>query len=162
MVGHQSNVQVNLQQNAECTGSAANRNLWKDRPVGNTALHLHGCVACEQHCASLGPAETEGLKAGSYMFPAVNVPEKPFPVSLCPVSASNFSSLISLPEFPPYGNVQTETDTAGSFFSCRAKTSVEPGLGGKRGHPIVLFLARPGVPFPMGRSLALTTQGPCH
>ena len=32
----------------------------------------------------------------------------------------------------------------------------------ERGQPIVLFPARPGVPFLMGRSPVLTTQGPCH
>lgn len=101
---------------------------------------------CEQRCTSLSPTETEGLKADSYMFPVVNGPEKPFPVSLCPMSALNFSRLISFPEVPPHGNVQTETDTAGSFFSCKGQTSVEPGLGGKRGQPIVLFPARPESP----------------
>lgn len=32
----------------------------------------------------------------------------------------------------------------------------------ERGQPIALFPERPGVPFLMGRSPALTTQGPCH
>ena len=142
--------------------------MWLTGTFGRTELlETLPCILaavwpCERCCTSLSSAETEGLRADSYMFLVVNGPEKLFPVSLCPVSASNFSRLIFLPEVPPHGNVQTETDTAGSFFSCRGQTSVEPGLGGKRGQPIVLFPARPGVPFLIGHSPALTTHGPCH
>ena len=101
---------------------------WNDRPVGNTALQLSSCGAMWE---VFQPCWNQRAESRLLHVLCCQWAREAIPVSLCPMSASNFSSLISLPEVPPHGNVQTETDTTGSF-SCSGQPSVEPGLGGKR------------------------------
>lgn len=54
------------------------------------------------------------------VFLIVHGPEKPIPVPLSVHSCIDFlQSLPSLPESPPHGDVQTETDPSGSLLEPR-------------------------------------------